>query len=63
MFEEAIKSLIFSNKFEGEELDLGKLRYKASGFRKANFMQIPSGGKGKITFIDGGKRLVISFIH
>lgn len=53
MFEEVIKSINFSNNFEGEEADLKGVRNKPFIFTEKNFKSIGS-GSGAISFVDGG---------
>ena len=59
MFEEVLGNIHFSTKFEGEEVDLGKLKHKTVSFTKNNFKSIINSGKGSISFVDGGNAEIL----
>ena len=59
MFEDILSNLRFSTNFDGEEVDLGKLKHKAIPFAKDNFKNINNSSKGSISFVDGGNAEIL----
>jgi hypothetical protein len=59
MFDEVIGALGFSTKFEGEEVDLGGLRYKPVPFSHAFFKKIETTKGKSLAFVDGGNAEIL----
>ncbi len=59
MFDEVIGSLGFSTNFEHEEVDLGRLHYKAIPLSSKHFKEIKGNANSSIAFVDGGNAEIL----